>query len=52
MEAIVMQKVTIANVLYTNSDETFYVLTSMFSDAEKYQAGTLQQTVSKLEADG
>lgn len=52
MEAIIMQKVAIANVLYTSTDETFYVQNSIFESAEKYQANTLQQVISKLEADG
>ena len=52
MEAIIVQKVTIANVLYTNTDETFHVRNSLFEGAGNYQANTLQEAISKLAADG
>lgn len=46
-----MQKIVIANVLYTASDETFYVLNSQPEHAEKYVGDTLQETIANLEAD-
>ena len=47
-----MPKVTIANVSYTATDETFYVQNSLFENAATYQGDTLQKTISNLEADG
>ena len=47
-----MEKIVIANVLYTATDETFYVLKSQFDDAEKYRKDTLEETIASLEASG
>ena len=47
-----MEKIVIANVLYTATDEAFYVLKSQFDDAEKYWKDTLEETIASLEASG
>ena len=47
-----MGKIVIANVHYTVTDETFYVLQSQLDGAEKYRRDTLEETISSLEAAG
>lgn len=47
-----MSKIIVADVLYTSTDETFYVLNTIHSNAEKYVAKTLDETFTKLKADG
>lgn len=47
-----MSKIIVADVLYTSTDETFYVLNRIHSNAEKYIAKTLDGTFTKLKADG
>lgn len=44
--------VVIANVLYTSTDETFYVLKGQFDGAENYIKDTLEETIAALEASG
>lgn len=47
-----MPKIVIADVLYTNTDETFYVLNRPHDNAAKYCAETLDETFENLKADG
>jgi len=47
-----MTKIIIADVLYTETDETFYVLNRSHDNASKYTAGTLEDTFYNLIADG
>ncbi|MEA4919810.1 MAG: hypothetical protein VB078_02635 [Clostridiaceae bacterium] len=47
-----MSKIVIADVLYTKTDETFYVLNRTHENASKYYAETLEGTISNLKADG
>jgi len=47
-----MAKIIIADVLYTATDETFYVLNRTHDNALKYIAETLEDTFYNLEADG
>ena len=47
-----MEKVVIANVYYTFTDETYYVLKSSFDDAANYTKDTLEETIASLEAAG
>ena len=47
-----MEKIVIANVLYTLTDEAYYVLKSQFDDAANYIKDTLEETFASLEAAG
>ena len=47
-----MSKIIIMDVLYTTTDETFYVLNREHDNASKYAAETLEDTFRNLEADG
>ncbi len=47
-----MPKIMIADVQYTATDETYYVLNRDHKDAEKYQAETLESVFDKLKAEG
>lgn len=47
-----MQKIVIANVSYTQTDETYYVLNSSMEDAQQYAGGSLEETAGKLKAAG
>jgi|GEM_PF-7064084 len=47
-----MEKIIIADVLYTNTDETFYVRNCPYEQAEIYIADTLADTLDRLKADG
>lgn len=46
-----MTKIMIADVLYTVSDETFYVLNRTNENAPKYYAETLEAVFDKLRQD-
>jgi len=41
----------IADVLYTTTDETFYVLDNVHANASKYYAETLEDVFNKLKQD-
>lgn len=41
----------IADVLYSTTDETFYVLDRTYDNASKYYAETLEDVFSKLKQD-
>lgn len=45
-------RILIANVLYTATDETYYVLNSPYEKADSYQADTLDAAIRMLEQDG
>lgn len=47
-----MPKIIITDILYTSTDETFYVLNRTHSNANKYVSKTLDETFTKLKADG
>lgn len=47
-----MAKIVIADVLYTVTDETFYVLNRLHKNAPKYYSETLEDVFRKLETDG
>jgi hypothetical protein len=47
-----MSKIIIADVLYTITDEMYYVLNREHENATKYQAETLDAVFEKLSADG
>ena len=47
-----MQKIIIAHVYYTQTDETFYVLNRLMENAEQYIGSTLQETLANLKAAG
>lgn len=46
-----MTKIMIADVLYTTTDETFYVLDKVHDNASKYYAETLENVFNKLKQD-
>lgn len=46
-----MTKIIIADVLYTTTDETFYVLNKIHDNASKYYSKTLEDVFSKLKED-
>lgn len=46
-----MTKIIISDILYTESDETFYVLEKIHSNAFKYYAKTLEDVFNKLKQD-
>ncbi len=47
-----MEKIVIANVLYTTTDETHYVLKTQLDGAENYIKDTLDETIASLEVAG
>ena len=47
-----MSKIIIADVLYTMTDETYYIPNREYENAAKYQAETLDAVYEKLIADG
>lgn len=46
-----MAKIMIADVLYTTTDETFYILDKVHDNASKYYAETLENVFNKLTLD-
>lgn len=46
-----MKKIIIADVLYTNTDETFYVLNREYQKASLYSAETVDAVIQNLEKD-
>ncbi len=47
-----MLKIIIADVLYTVTDETYYVLNKEHENAAKYQAATIDAVYENIVADG
>ena len=47
-----MAKIIIRDVLYTNTDETFYVLEREHKMPADYKAETLEEAVTYLKSDG
>lgn len=47
-----MSKIIIADVLYTNTDESFYVLDRVHENAETYHADTVEAVIQNLREDG
>ena len=47
-----MEKIVVANVLYTTTDETFYISKSQLDGAENYIKDTLDETIASLETAG
>ena len=47
-----MAKIIIADISYTTTDETFYVLNKSHDNAKKYAADTLENTFVNLQANG
>ena len=45
-------KIVIANVHYSPTDETYYVLNSLYEKADNYQADTLEHAINMLSRDG
>lgn len=46
-----MNNIMIFDVLYTTTDETFYVLNKIHDNASKYYAETLEDVFNKLKQD-
>ena len=46
-----MTKIMIADVLYSTTDETFYVLNKIHDNASKYYTETLEDVFDKLRQD-
>ncbi|MCI8345397.1 MAG: hypothetical protein HFJ42_05495 [Clostridia bacterium] len=46
-----MNNIIIADVLYSTTDETFYVLNEVHDNASKYYAETLEDVFNKLKQD-
>lgn len=47
-----MSKIIIADVLYTVTDETYYVLNKEHANAAKYKAATINAVYKNIVADG
>lgn len=47
-----MSKIKIADVLYTATDESYYVLNREHENTEKYQGETIDAVYKKIVADG